>query len=227
MSSNGSTNYANGVLYSYSTTLACGAHSYYFNASDGTTTNQTAQVAGPYVNCAPVLSSGQVFPTFGNTLTLLNYTVTYTDTDNEAPTTVYVMIDSTPRKMTGTSAAYSSGAIYYLNTTLSTTGTHNFYFNATDGNYTVATSLYGNPRVYTDTPACSGVDPAGESDWTVNAYTDCTNTAVLPTSTHTGILNITGGNILNLTSTQVYINNTRIILDGRLLLDGSTISFIR
>jgi hypothetical protein len=81
--------------------------------------------------------------------------------------------------------------------------------------------------VYAETPLCNGADATGQESWDIAEYTNCTNTAILPTSTHTGMLNITGGNVLNLTSTYVYLNNTQFRLDGRVILENSVLRFIR
>ncbi|MBU0762481.1 MAG: S8 family serine peptidase, partial [Candidatus Altiarchaeota archaeon] len=223
--SGNSTDYDAGVLYHYATTLSAGTHNYFFNASDGTYRNQTALVSGsPTVNAEPSLSNPQVNPTVGPTNTLFNYTVVYTDAGNEAPTQKNLILDGTTYSMQGTGTTYSAGVTYYYNKTLSA-GTHNYRFSFSDGLYTVLTTTTSNPKVYSTTPSCDGA-PTNQPNWIVNTYTNCTSTAVLPTSTLRGYLNITGGYTLNLTNTKIYLNNTRLYLDGKLILKDSEFDFI-
>ncbi|MFH0862501.1 MAG: C1 family peptidase [Candidatus Altiarchaeota archaeon] len=226
MASNGSSNYTAGVLYSHSSNLSCGAHTFYFNASDGSSTNQTAQQSGPGVNCPPTLSSGQASPSLGPDSSLFNFTVTYTDSDGDPPASINAVIDGAMKNMTGISASYASGVVYYYNGTL-TAAAGVYYFKASDGNSSVSTVTSACPSVYSETPSCSGADATGQASWDVDQYTNCTGTAVLPTSTHTGMLNITGGNVLNLTATYVYLNNSQLRVDGRIILDNSILRFIR
>ena len=83
-------------------------------------------------NQPPTLSSGYVTPSSGDTPTIFNYYVTYTDSDGDAPTTKYVYVDGSPRTMTKVSGSYTSGATFKYSTTLST-GSHNYYFYFNDG----------------------------------------------------------------------------------------------
>ncbi|MCX6695053.1 MAG: M4 family metallopeptidase [Candidatus Altiarchaeota archaeon] len=78
-------------------------------------------------------------------------------------------------------------------------------------------------RVYTcNTNVCNGAGISG-SGWNVNTYTNCTNTDVqVRSGTSQGFLSISGGNMLNLTSSSVYVNNTVIFSDGLLKLGGES-----
>ena len=219
-----STNYASGVMYHYETTLAAGDYRYYFNASDGSLKNVTDSVNNPRVNHPPTLS-GSVSPTLGDDTTLFNFTVTYTDADNEPPISMQVAVGGSSYDMQSMGSTYLSGVLYYYNQTL-TSGTTNYRFTVDDGNYTIQSSLYSNAMVYDSTPDCTGINPTSSASWNIDIYTNCTSTAVLPTSTRTGTLNITAGATLNLTSTYVYLNNTMLYLDGRILLDNSVIAFL-
>jgi hypothetical protein len=227
MTPDGSDNYAAGAMFYYDTTLTSGTYGYYFNASDGVYGNATSPATGPYVNFAPTVTAGAVNPSLGTTSRLFNFTVTYTDHDGDPGQSVEAVIDGIGHGMTNTSAAYSGGVTYYYNTTISAPGTHTFFFNATDGNYTVATSSYDGPSVYVDAPSCTGADPMADTVWNVNVYTFCNRTAFIPTNARNGTLIISGGNTLNLTSTIVYLNNTLASMDGALLLDRSALRFIR
>jgi hypothetical protein len=226
MSSNGSVNYLSGVLYYYNTTLTVGAHSYYFNASNGFFTNQTATVSNsPFVNRPPSLSA-LVTPSLGSSADLFNFTTTYTDADADQPLSIGIVLDGAPKGLQRMGSDYVSGVLYYYNATGLTKGQHSFYFNATDGNYTVSSAAGTGPRIFETAPSCDGASVA-EDDWNVNVYSNCTNTAVLPTSSRAGRLLVSGANTLNLTDSQVFLNNSMMQLDGLLLLRQSGLTFVR
>ncbi|MGA1819747.1 MAG: hypothetical protein ACMUHU_01930 [Thermoplasmatota archaeon] len=85
--------------------------------------------AGP-TRANPTLTNSAVTPTTGYTDTLFNFTVTYTDTDNDAPTRISVLIDNINNDMTqagNMNASYSTG-VQFFHTTYLTAGTHNYYF---------------------------------------------------------------------------------------------------
>jgi hypothetical protein len=180
-----------------------------------------------FPNQAPVLTSGNVSPTLGNPSTNFNFTVNYIDSDGDSPSFISLLLDGTTHDMTAAGSNFIAGAVYYYNTTILRLGTHSYLFNASDGNYSVATPAYSGPSVCTSSPSCEGSNPVNETVWSVRVYTNCTDTAFIPTSTGHGGLNITAGSTLNLTSTLVYINSTELVADGRLLMWGSTVSFIR
>ncbi len=106
----------------------------------------------------PTLSNGSVSPSTGNTSTIFNFTVIYTDTDNDAPSWVTVYIDGVwnamAELMTG-NGTYATGRTFFFGGTVANTTT-NYYFrtvsNVRDyandpvqGNYTLTlqTSSYG------------------------------------------------------------------------------------
>ena len=101
-------------------------------------------------NQPPTLSSGNVTPSSGDTTTIFNYYVTYTDSDGDAPTAKYVYIDGSSHTMTKISGDYTSGATFNYSTTLSA-GTHNYYFYFSDGHgHTVrlpTSGTYSGPSV--------------------------------------------------------------------------------
>ncbi|MFX0113851.1 MAG: hypothetical protein ACFFB3_04840, partial [Candidatus Hodarchaeota archaeon] len=84
-------NYTAGVRYRYQTLLSVGTHSYYFQASDGTSTVWDplgSTYTGPEVNppsFAPILSAGSVSPPAGYQTDVFVFTVSCSDADNKSP----------------------------------------------------------------------------------------------------------------------------------------------
>src|SRR2546421_1989540 len=114
-----STNYAAGVMYSFSTPtnppfFQSGNHSFFFKAADRLNTvtkyqSGTTPYPGPYVNTPPVLSKGTVYfqgttPVFpnaqnvivpkvdANIYTPLVFQVSYSDQEGTAPTELKVFV---------------------------------------------------------------------------------------------------------------------------------------
>lgn len=85
-------------------------------------------------NTPPVLYDGKVIPLKGQSTTVFTYSVTYKDLDNQAPLYVNAVIDDVRYPMVNwrASTTYRSGVEYRCTATL-TTGTHQFYFEASDG----------------------------------------------------------------------------------------------
>jgi subtilisin family serine protease len=221
-------NYTVGGWYRYETALSPGNHTYLFNASDGDYVNATPQVSGsPRVNYPPSLSAASVAPLVGYPTDNFNFTVLYQDLDGEAPLGISLVLDGSPKQVSWSSSDHASGVVYYWNGTVPSQGTHNFWFNATDGNYTVSTPTSSGPMVVDNAPDCVGANPVNETEWNVAVYTYCSDTSILPTSTGDGPILVSGGNTLNLSNTYVYVNNTLVVLDGRLNLEYAVLSFIR
>ncbi len=212
-------NYVGGVPYYYSTQVAGGNHTYYFNFSDSVLRNVTVAAAGPYVNRAPTLSGQAVDPEFGSNSTLFNFTVTYRDLDGEPPSTYRISLDDVLHDCAQSSEDYLGGAAYYYNTTLDP-GTHGYYFTFSDGNYTNTTTEAEGPTVYSLGANCEG-SPL-EDGWSILEYTNCTDTTPLVQD----YLNVTSGNILNLTGTNLLLNTTRLTVDGTIILGESAIEFM-
>ena len=100
-------------------------------------------------NTAPILSSGSVNPTSGNTTNTFTYEVTYTDTDEDPPSYIKVYIDDVGYSMRNIFGTYSGGALYRYTTTLGA-GSHIYYFSASDGTATArlpSSSTYSGPSV--------------------------------------------------------------------------------
>jgi hypothetical protein len=108
--------------------------------------------APPPPNQPPTLYNGYVTPSSGDTSTTFSYYVTYSDTDGDVPTTKYVYIDGSPYTMTMISGGYVSGAVFRYSTTLSASGSHNYYFYFADSvhSHTVrlpTSGTYSGPTV--------------------------------------------------------------------------------
>ena len=85
----------------------------------------------------PSLSSGGVTPSSGTVGTTFTFTVTYQDPDGDPPSYVKVCVDDQEFYMTLVSGSYQTGATYqYLTATLGT-GSHTYYFYASDGTSSV------------------------------------------------------------------------------------------
>lgn len=173
----------------------------------------------------PTLSQAQIDKDLGDTSYLFNYTITYTDLDDDGPEYVKLLIDGVEKMMQSTSTSYSQGVIYYYNSSLSA-GTHSYSFTASDGYQSTSYALTSGPRVFSDSPTCSGDDPQSGATWEITQFSQCDETAFIPTSTKTGMLSITSGNQLYLNGTYVYLNNSMASLSGSLILDASVFEFI-
>jgi subtilisin family serine protease len=100
-------------------------------------------------NNPPVLSSPNVSPQSGNTTSTFNFTVTYADSDNDATSFLYIMINGTNYSMLPANMAdtnHIDGKLYYYSTSLAQ-GNYSHYFNASDGTDSIATSLVYAPNV--------------------------------------------------------------------------------
>ncbi len=145
--------YTDGCLYIYTTWLDEGDHEHYFQASDGINMNRTPSsgaYTGPSVNHCPLLfDAGAVNPASGTNTTVYSFVVNYTDHDDDVPALMQVVIDGVPHamwKQNPTDDNYNDGCIYEFNTTC-TEGTHEYFFQASDGinqtRYPAAANLLG------------------------------------------------------------------------------------
>ncbi|MFW9865729.1 MAG: hypothetical protein ACFFEN_06470 [Candidatus Thorarchaeota archaeon] len=147
-------NYNDGVLYQFVATLQNGTYNYYFNASDGDNEINTLPIVGPNVNYinlnAPQLTIGGVSPVVGFTNTIFKYQVNYSDSDNNEPIFVNVIIDGIPylmEKQDPYDNYYIDGTIYEYETLLNV-GSHLYHFNASDAERTTSTGSSIGPIVY-------------------------------------------------------------------------------
>ena len=134
----GSTDYIRGVPYHYNTTLVAGAHPYFFYSMNSNGEWVYDPPTGNYsVN---VLSRNGSLPTLTNPSftvvrlvkgTSVNFTVIYTDLDNDPATAVKIMIDQSNGTMLDGSFGDGSypqiGVSYYYNITLNE-GNHSYYY---------------------------------------------------------------------------------------------------
>lgn len=132
--------------------------------SDSNSFNITVDTA--IVNTQPVLTSGQISPTTGDTDTSFTFTVHYQDADGDAPESVNVMIDGEMHEMALESGDSSDGTYSY--TTKLSEGTHSYYFTANDGTDN-AVSGDNTPTNYPDAESTSSIEEPeeeGVTDWT-------------------------------------------------------------
>jgi hypothetical protein len=208
--------YGAGALFRYRTTLPVGSHTYYFLASDnlGATARLPASgsYSGPTVSSSPpTLSSGRVSPTSGTPGTSFTFEVTYADPDGDAPVYVKVYIDGTAYSMTKVSGTYTSGAIYQYTTTLGI-GTHQYYFEASDGTSMTrlpTTGTYSGPTVAQPTliPTQLTVSP---STFTVQPGGAVTLTATL----RDNLGNPVPGKVLSWSASAGSLSSTSTVTDS-------------
>ncbi len=89
-------------------------------------------------NVGPVLGDGSVSPSTGNNETVFEYSVTYSDANNDAPSSVEVFVDSVGFDMSTAEPGdsdYTDGCTYVYSTTLAIGG-HEYHFEADDDDKT-------------------------------------------------------------------------------------------
>ena len=95
-------------------------------------------------NYSPTLTAAPVIPTGGNQSTEFNFTVLYTDSDNNRPHVINVLINETPFPMVKHNISdmnYTDGCAYQYLTYLQP-GIYNYSFNCTDGKFFNSTITY-------------------------------------------------------------------------------------
>ncbi|MFX0069692.1 MAG: C25 family cysteine peptidase [Candidatus Hermodarchaeota archaeon] len=122
--------YTDGCVYEYYTTLSPSFYCYevYFNCSDGKYSVDTIVYDGLRVHFKPTLTNESVTPKIGYADTLITFTVNYTDIENNAPSNVYVIVNSIPYEMNKQDELdddYTDGCIYEVS----------LYLNPKQGNY--------------------------------------------------------------------------------------------
>lgn len=134
-------NYIDGCIYQYLTYLQQGTYNYTFGCYDG----DYHVTLGPFTNptisltnsLGSSLNSGQVNPTQGyRNLTLYEFTVNYSDPDNNAPNYINITLDGVNYSMVRedlTDNNYMDGCTFQYITKLIDIGLHNFSFKASDG----------------------------------------------------------------------------------------------
>jgi subtilisin family serine protease len=119
--------------------------------------NITQKLNITITNNPPALTSPSINNLTGNTTTVFNFTVNYSDADNHAPYYIYAMIGSTnitnysmlPADASDTD--YTDGKLYYYQTTLAE-GNYSYYFNASDLFNSTSTAVVYAPNVTDNLP---------------------------------------------------------------------------
>jgi PKD repeat protein len=105
-------------------------------------------------NSAPMLTLGQIDKASGDRTSWFEYTITYTDVDNDEPLTKYLFIDGAPYEMSSPDQDFTDGAAFTFSSRLGL-GEHEFYFEFSDGKNTVRdppTGVYTGPEVLNRDP---------------------------------------------------------------------------
>jgi hypothetical protein len=213
------TDYSDGKEYYYNTSgFTLGQYSFHFAAND-TYGNWTESIILQFevVNRVPILSSGQVNPSVGDMDTAFNFSVIYTDLDNQAPDMItvnitgigiYDLIALDPLDMD-----FTDGKTYYLNISGFSISVYSFHFAANDTQGDWVESEVMNFDVIDRVPTLLSeqVDPiTGYIDTRFNftvTYVDLDNHAPI-----TLTLNITGIGVFDLI--QVDLLDT-VYTDGK------------
>ncbi len=146
-------NYTEGVVFGFQTTLNQGNHTFYFKFEDGHGHLVTSQTfTGPNVigstNQPPTLQQGSVMPDSGFVNTPFTFRILYTDPDNDPPSIHQVFIDNNPFNMNPTGSNFNEGVFFIFQMNNFYPGNHNFYFRFDDGhNHMVTSQTYQGPRV--------------------------------------------------------------------------------
>ncbi|UCG69478.1 MAG: FG-GAP repeat protein, partial [Thermoplasmata archaeon] len=211
--------YSDGKEYYYNLSgFAVGQHTFHFSAND-TMGNwvESLPLVFDVLNRIPMLSLDDVDPISGFTDTWFNFTVTYTDLDNQYPGTITVNITGVGEydliEANSLDMDYTDGKEYYYNLSGFGVGQYSFHFAANDslGSWTESTpSIFAvvnrNPLLTQDK-----IDPTtGFIDTWFNftvAYTDLDNHAPEIIT-----LNITGVGIYDLSEVNSLDND---YMDGK------------
>jgi hypothetical protein len=181
-----SSSYSSGVTFTTSVSMPSGSGPYATSFSF-TNAGGTATLGGPTVTVlsstavAPTLTGPSVTPSTAGEGETFTWRVTYTDLNDNAPTTKRVIIDGEAHDMTSGDTTPCNGALYSFSKTLSAIGTHNYSFEFSDGTTTVRTPTSG----VTEGPTVTATGTTGTTGTTDTNATDGTtpgrSTPGLPT----------------------------------------------
>ena len=148
--------FTDGCVYQCTTYLQSNIYnySYYFDCSDG----EFQVSSGIYNNLnimysnieVPTLSNGQVDPEIGYTRCYFDFSVNYTDPDNNEPESMIVNINSTQYSMVKQDLLdynYMDGCIYILKTLLFDVGVYTYDFACSDGEFEANIGPFSGPIV--------------------------------------------------------------------------------
>jgi len=132
----------------FSSNLSSGNHLFYFFASDSNDTSRfpkSGTLNGPIVdtdNYPPELSMAMVTPEEGDQTTEFSFTVDYQDPEGDPAQFCKVFIDEKEYLMAPGNGTWSDGKKYTFSTQLQE-GSHDYYFECSDGITTVSLPLTG------------------------------------------------------------------------------------
>ncbi|NVM03136.1 MAG: tetratricopeptide repeat protein [Candidatus Helarchaeota archaeon] len=173
-------------------------------------------------NSAPTLSSGSVVPATGDQMTQFNFSVTYTDLDNNPPQYINVLINGTPHSMEKQNLLdtnYTDGCVYQYLTFLQP-GNYNFSFECADWKSSNSTDVYTGLNVIE-----TNVNPPLLSSGQVNPITGYENiTTFIFSVNYTDIDNNAPDYVTVTINSTVYSMNKQDILD-EYYLDGCIFNF--
>ncbi|MCC6444048.1 MAG: hypothetical protein IT210_11415, partial [Armatimonadetes bacterium] len=152
-----------GSVFAYTTKLKSGTgQKFHFEASDGLESARfpaDGDLSVGTVNTAPTLKNGKVDPASGKSTTEFTYTVEYADEDGDTAQSVQVFIDGNADTNAHTMAKQGDTNVYQYKTKLAT-GTHTFYFQATDAKgATVKTDTADGPTVNASSVTLEAIPP--------------------------------------------------------------------
>ncbi|MFX1236638.1 MAG: C25 family cysteine peptidase, partial [Promethearchaeota archaeon] len=149
--------YTDGCNYQLSTFLqpAIANYCYYMECSDGEYRIKTIECCDIHIYYSnqnnPSLTEVNVHPMIGTVnITNFNYSIIYSDPDNNAPLEVNLTINSSSYTMTKYDILdnnYIDGCLYVYSTILDDTGTYIYSFSCFDGIYSAFTSTSNGPTV--------------------------------------------------------------------------------
>lgn len=224
-------NYADGCLYQYNSTFLPSAtnYSYSVDVYDGRFSANTAQYSNFNVtNEEPILTGGMLSPLIGDQLTEFNFTVLYTDFDNDTPSAVNLILNDTIyslEKSDTLDVNYVDGVLYeFVSILPAAPNNYTYFFNCSDGYTQSNTTRKNNLEVYKTnnfTPKLldPSVNPSIGSNTTLYNFTVSYYDADNNFPTHINItINETGtysmekvdSNDLNATDGVLYYYNTTL-----------------
>jgi len=148
-------------------------YSYITSISDGSMPQLMPNITLSLSPNIPNLTNPSLNPSSGNENTVFNFTIEYTDYENNAPASINVTINGTNYQLIELNSSdniYNDGKGYYNSTTLSY-GSYAYSFIASDGNYSFQTQTVYGPVVDDITPPRVISKLPGENQEDVNIST--------------------------------------------------------
>jgi len=134
------------------------------------------------VGTQPMLSGGQVLPSTGERwLTLFEFTVKYTDEDNDQPLFMKIILDGvdyTMLKADSEDKNFIDGCIYYYTTTIQELGEHQFSFSTSDGKYQIESNTFSFTVIDTTPPDLSINSPLNTTYTSGDIHIDVSSNAL-------------------------------------------------